>query len=64
MQSTFSVETESRKYYLAIRECIDDDFDNKNIGVVSIYIIDAENWKEDYLYRGDGKWSQGINIMQ
>ena len=53
-----------QKYYIAIRECTKDDFDNNNVGVISIYIIKSEDWDEDYIYRGDGKWTPGINIME
>ena len=64
VQSAFYLETSAQKYYIAIRECTKDDFDNNNVGVVSIYIIKSEDWDEDYIYRGDGKWTPGINIME
>ena len=64
IQSAFYLETSARKYYIAIRECTKDDFDNNNVGVISIYIIKSEDWDEDYIYRGDGKWTPGINIME
>ena len=62
IQSSFCINTTESTYYLAIKECTKDEFDN-NIGVVSIYIIEANNWTEDYVYRGDGKWIYGINIV-
>ena len=64
VQSAFYLETSAQKYYIAIRECIKDDFDNNNVGVISIYIIKSEDWDEDDIYRGDGKWTPGINIME
>ena len=60
----FYLETSAQKYYIAIRECTKDDFDNNNVGVISIYIIKSDDWDEDYIYRGDGKWTPGINIME
>ena len=62
IQSSFCINTTESTYYIAIKECIKDEFDN-NVGVISIYIIEANNWTEDYVYRGDGKWTIGINIV-
>ncbi len=63
IQSSFCVVTTETKYYIAIKECVRDDFNSDNEGIVSIYIIESSNWTEDYVYRGDGKWSRGINIF-
>lgn len=63
IQSAFTIKTTESKYYIAVKECVKDEFDPNNIGLLSIYIIEAENWNEDYIYRGDGKWSYGINIV-
>lgn len=60
--STFTCETDLHKYYVAMKECTKDDFDHDNIGVLSIYIIRSEDWKEDGTYGGDGKWTPGIHI--
>ena len=60
--STCTCETDLHKYYVAMKECTKDDFDQDNIGLLSIYIIKSEDWKEDYVYRGDGKWTPGIHI--
>lgn len=62
IQASFTIVTSERKYYLAIKECTRDDFDENNIGIISIYIIEASNWTVDYVYRGGGQWSPGINI--
>ena len=51
------------KYYVAIKECTVDESDEANIGILSVYIIEAENWVEDYVYRGDGEWIPGIHIV-
>jgi len=61
IQSAFCINTTESTYYVAIKECIKDGLDD-NIGLVSIYIIESNNWTEDYVYRGDGKWAQGINV--
>lgn len=63
IQSSFSITTTESTYYIAIRECIKDDFDDNNVGLMSIYIIESNNWTDDYVYRGDGKWTPGINIV-
>ena len=62
IQSAFTCETDLHKYYVAMKECTKDDFDQDNIGLLSIYIIKSEDWKEDGTYGGDGKWTPGINI--
>ena len=51
IQYSVTVETTAGKYHIAILEC-----------VTSIYIINAENWQNDHVYRGDGNWTPGINI--
>ena len=63
IQSAFCISTTENIYYIAIKECIKDEFDDNNIGIMSIYIIESNNWTEDYVYRGDGKWIPGINIV-
>ena len=63
IQSAFCINTTESTYFIAIKECIKDGFDDNNIGLLSIYIIESANWTEDYVYRGDGKWVQGIIIV-
>ena len=63
IQSAFCINTTESSYYIAIKECVKDEFDDNNIGIMSIYIIESSNWTEDYVYRGDGKWNPGINIV-
>ena len=62
IQYSVTVETTAGKYHIAILECVTDDFDEENVDVTSIYIINAENWQNDYVYRSDGNWTPGINI--
>lgn len=64
IQSSFCIITTQKTYYIAIKECIKDDFDDNNIGIMSIYIIESNNWTKDYVYRGDEKWTHGINIVE
>ena len=63
IQSAFCISTTENTYYIAIKECIKDELDDNNIGIMSIYIIESNNWTENYVYRGDGKWIPGINIV-
>lgn len=62
MQSSFCLTTTEGKYYIAIKECTTDEHDSRNVGLISIYIIESENWNQDFIYRGDGQWIRGINI--
>ena len=64
INADLSINTSITTYYIAIKECVKDDFDDNNIGVTSLYIIDSNNWTHDYAYRGDGNWTQGINIVE
>lgn len=63
IQSSFCVETSNAKYYFAIRECVRDDFNNNNEGVLSIYVIESSIWTQDYIFRGNGESKQGIVIF-
>ena len=63
INTSFSINTTESTYYIAIKECTIDEFDENNVGVLSIYIVDSNNWPEEYVYRGDGKWLLGINIV-
>lgn len=60
--SAFSITTTQKEYYVAIKECTVNEADQNGAGVLSIYIIEASKWTKDYVYRGDGMWSPGINI--
>lgn len=60
--ASFTVETAVANYHIAILECVIDDFDEENVGITSMYIISAENWQNDSVYRGGGNWTPGINI--
>jgi len=62
IQSSFYLETTQTSYYVAIKECVINDFDNRGVGVIALHIIEVCNWKEEYVYRGDGSWTPGIVI--
>ncbi len=63
IQSSFRLETTEQTYYIAIIECRKDTFEWKNAGVTSIYIINAQNWEEDYIFRGEKVKTPGIHIL-
>ncbi len=62
INASFSIETTEKTYYIAIKECVKNDFKRTNVGVLSIYVIEADAWTDEYVYRGDGEWTPGINI--
>ena len=59
--SAFDIVTTENKYHIAIKECVKDDFNAENVGLLYICIIDSQNWTEDYIYGGKDK-TNGINI--
>lgn len=61
--SAFTVTTTTNTYHFAVLECVLDEFDNNNVGLLSVFVIDANNWQSSSVYRGDGKWSHGIHIV-
>jgi len=63
IESAFTVETTERTYHFFVRECIKDESDDGAVGLLCIYIIDAEDWAEDFVYRGDGEQTRGIIIV-
>lgn len=64
VQYIYDINTSEQKYYIAIKQCTEDTFGSDNVGIISIYIINAANWNDFSLYRGDGKWTPGIVIDQ
>ena len=60
--TSFSIETTEKTYYISMIECIRDDFDRSNKGIVSLTIIDADNWQKDCVYRAGGYRVPGIHI--
>lgn len=58
----FWFETQSGRYLVGFKECVRDDFDPKNIGILSFYIINEKDWTADYHYGGNSSWEPGIHI--
>lgn len=59
----FSIYTTSGEYHIAFRFCSLDQKDHDNEGILSIYVIKAENYQIDAKYGGNGFWTPGINII-
>lgn len=60
--SSYVVETSEERYYFAIREFTIDTSDEDNVGISSLYIINAKDTDEQFTYWGDGEWTPGINF--
>ena len=60
LEAVFSFKTNQEVFHVAMKICTINTFDRKNVGVKSIYIINANDWQNDCVYRGGGKWSPGI----
>lgn len=60
--STFDVETTAGKYRFAMKYVSVDEDDPDNIGIWSVYIIEAKDTNEKYAYRGDKKYIPGIHF--
>lgn len=53
IQSAFSIQTETKKYYVGMEECVLNDLNEAEVGITRISIIDSEDWNMDYVYRGN-----------
>ena len=61
--SSYDVATSDDKYRIAIYEVTVDKGDSDNVGIVSLYIIRKEDDTSlGLVYRGDDKYTPGINI--
>ena len=63
ISSAFGVTTSEREYYIAMRQCTENSFEAGGEGVTSLYIVAAENWTVSTVFKGDGKWTPGIHII-
>lgn len=64
IKTSYLVSTDVEQYCVYFRWCIEDDFDNQNIGVRSLYIIrsiDNPHFQK-FVYWGDGSGSEGIYV--
>lgn len=59
--TTYNVKSNEQKYYFAIEMTKFNTFDDNNNGILCLYIINAKNWHEDYVYYGDSE--AGIHIV-
>lgn len=58
---SYTINTDIAEYSLAVKWCVEDDFDEKNIGIQYIYILNSENNPyPEYKYWGDGTGTEGI----
>ena len=63
IQPCFTIITEKSKYYLAFFQCLKDNNDSDNIGITTLFVINADDWDRDYVYRGDGSFENpGIYV--
>lgn len=62
LQSTYDIKTSEQKYRIAILEIIVDTKHPDNVGIKSLYIINAKDSDMQYAYWGHGKWNPGIVI--
>lgn len=60
----FDIQTTTNLYHVAVKQYTTNSFNINDIGVMSLYIIDSQNWLGNYVFGGDGKWTEGINIVR
>ncbi len=63
IDAIFIVEADGQVFYAAMKICSEDSAESENIGIVSIYFINSQNYHSDVYYRGDGQWTPGINLQ-
>ena len=63
IDAIFTVEANGQIFYAAMKICSEDTASSDNIGIISIYFINAEDYHSDVNYRGDGIWTPGINLQ-
>lgn len=63
IEVSFDIETSEQKYHVAFKKCMVDEDNPENVGIISLYIINACNWKVgSATYWGKGKCLPGIHI--
>lgn len=63
LRSTYDVKTSENTYRFAIKEFTTDTADPNNVGVYSIYVINAKDTDMDVAYWGDGNWTPGLTVV-
>ena len=61
-ESVFTLKTDMETYHICVKECVRDDFQKANVGLLSFHIINSRDWQNDYLYRGNKKLLTGICV--
>lgn len=62
---TYDVVTTEQEYRFAFKEFTVNDFEPDKVGIWSLYVIKKEDDIDpECAYRGDGKWTPGINIVK
>lgn len=59
----FTVECNNQVFYVAMKICSEDSSNSDATGIISIYFINSQDYHGDVYYRGDGKWTPGINLQ-
>lgn len=63
MESSYEVKTTECEYLFAVRYIVEDTKNPNNVGVQSLYILNAaDDEYPEYTYWGDGKDTPGINV--
>ena len=60
----FNIQTNDALYYIWVRECVVDELDANNIGLLTLHIISSENWPYDYVFRGNGTQTPGVVFVE
>ena len=60
---SYDIVTTENHYRIAMNFCAEDNYDDGNLGLYSIYIIRFEDTDTKYTYWGDGNWTPGINVV-
>ncbi len=64
INSSFTVETAESIYHIAINQCLRNDFQKGNEGILSLSIIEDSNWNKEYRYRVAVDEPEGIYIIR
>lgn len=62
ISSYFSMVTSEAEYYVSVVECTVDNFDDKNVGVKAIAIINKQDWPYEYRFGISTQTEAGIYI--
>lgn len=63
IEEIYTVECNDQRFFAAMKICSEDSSNSEEVGIISIYFINSQDYHEDVRYRGDGKWTPGINLQ-